>query len=87
VLSDPLEFVVKPTEELTVSLYVLSAAASTLHGVGLQTAYLASGDVTGAASLPAAEKDDSRYFLTDVETADCRICCGSNHRGSRGFDH
>ncbi len=69
VLSDPIEFPVAAMDELAVSLYVPAAAVSTIHGVGLQTAYLASGDVTGAVSLPASEVDDSRYFLTDVETA------------------
>jgi lysophospholipase L1-like esterase len=69
VLSDPIEFPVGAMEELAVSIYVPAAAATTLHGVGLQTAYLAKGEVTGAASLPAAETDDSRYFLTDVEAA------------------
>ena len=69
VLSDPVEFTVNPIEELAVSIYVRGAAASTIHGVGLQTAYLMRGDDTDAISLPAAERDDSRYFLTDVETA------------------
>jgi lysophospholipase L1-like esterase len=69
VVSDAVEFPVDPMEELVVSVYVPSAAATTIHTVGLQTAYLASGDVTGATSLPAGETDDSRYFLTDVEIA------------------
>jgi lysophospholipase L1-like esterase len=69
VLSDPIEFPVGTMQDLAVSIYVPAAAATTLHGVGLQTAYLAKGEVTGAASLPAAETDDSRYFLTDVEAA------------------
>jgi lysophospholipase L1-like esterase len=68
VLSDPVEFPVSALEDLAVSIYVAAAAATTLHGVGLQTAYLAKGDATNAASLPEAETDDSRYFLTDVET-------------------
>jgi lysophospholipase L1-like esterase len=69
VLSDPIEFPVGGLEELAISIYIPAAGATTIHGVGLQTAYLAKGEVTGAASLPAAETDDSRYFLTDVETA------------------
>jgi len=69
VLSDPVEFPAAPLEDLAISIYVPAAATTTLHGVGLQTAYLAKGDLTGAASLPGAETDDSRYFLTDVETA------------------
>jgi lysophospholipase L1-like esterase len=67
VLSDPVEFPVHAMEELSVSLYVPNAGASTVHSVGLQTMYFAGGDLTGAASLPVGETDDSRYFLTDVE--------------------
>lgn len=69
VLSDPVQFPVRALEELAVSLYVPDAAAATIHSVGLQTVYFANGEVTGAASLPAGETDDSRYFLTDVEVA------------------
>jgi lysophospholipase L1-like esterase len=69
VLSDPVEFPLAALEELAVSIYVPAAAATTIHSVGLQTAYLANGEVTGAASLAASEMDDSRYFLTDVEIA------------------
>jgi len=69
VLSDPVEFPVNSMDELVVSVYVPSAAAATIHTVGLQTAYFASGDVTGAPSLPDGDTDDSRYFLTDVEIA------------------
>jgi lysophospholipase L1-like esterase len=69
VLSDPVEFTVNPMDELVVSVYVPSAAATTIHTVGMQTAYFASGDVTGAAALPGSETDDSRYFLTDIEIA------------------
>ena len=67
VLSDPVEFPVNSLDELVVSVYVPSAAATTIHTVGMQTAYLASGEVTGAAALPDSETDDSRYFLTDME--------------------
>ena len=69
VLSDPVEFPVNSLDELVVSVYVPSAAATTIHTVGMQTAYLASGEVTGAAALPDSETDDSRYFLTDMEIA------------------
>jgi lysophospholipase L1-like esterase len=69
VLSDPIEFPVNPLDELVVSVYVPSAAATTIHTVGMQTGYIASGDVTGAATLPNSETDDSRYFLTDIEIA------------------
>ena len=50
-------------------MYVVdSSKASTLHGVGMQTAYIANGDVTAATKLAGSETDTSRYFLT-VEVA------------------
>jgi lysophospholipase L1-like esterase len=76
VLSDPVAFPVAALEQLAISLYVVdSGKASTWHGVGMQTAYIANGDVTAAPKLTASETDTSRYFLTDVEvaaTADAR---------------
>ena len=76
VLTDPVAFPVAALEQLAISMYVVdSSKASTLHGVGLQTAYIANGDVTAAMNLAGSETDTSRYFLTDVEvaaTADAR---------------
>lgn len=67
-LSDPVALPVRALEDLAVSLYVPEAIdASTIHGVAMQVAYLASGDVTAAEKLVKAETDDSRFFLTDVE--------------------
>jgi lysophospholipase L1-like esterase len=68
-LSDPLEFPVKALAQLAVSIHVRhDGGTSTIHGTGLQTAYLASGDAT-AATFVTGETDDSRYFLTDIEVA------------------
>jgi lysophospholipase L1-like esterase len=69
VLSDPVDMRVGALQDLAVSFYLpAGAAVSTLHGAGMQTAYLtAAGDATAAASIEAAQTDDSRYFLTDVE--------------------
>jgi lysophospholipase L1-like esterase len=69
VLSDPVDFPVASMDELAVTFYIDNTAATTLHGVGLQTAYIADGNVTGAASLPVGDTDDSRYYLTDVDVA------------------
>jgi lysophospholipase L1-like esterase len=68
-LSDPVDLTVAALQPLAVSLYLPApVAVSTVHGFGLQTAYLqASGDATGAADFPSTAKDDSRYFLSDVE--------------------
>jgi lysophospholipase L1-like esterase len=73
VLSDPVEFPIAALEQLAISLHVVdSGKASTLHGVGMQTAYLANGEVTAARTLASSETDTSRYFLTDVEVAAVR---------------
>jgi lysophospholipase L1-like esterase len=70
-LSDPVAMDVAALQELAVSLYLPQGTGpSTVHGIGLQTAYLVEGDdLTAAPSLPPGETDDSRYFLTDVEVA------------------
>jgi lysophospholipase L1-like esterase len=56
-------------QELAVSLYLPQGSArATLHGEGLQLAYLARGaDLTAAAVMPATETDDSRYFVASVD--------------------
>lgn len=70
VLSDPVIMPVQALEDLAISLYLpAGASASTLHGEGGQTAYLADGDLTAAAALPNARTELSRYFLSDVEVA------------------
>lgn len=67
-LSDAVTLPVSALEQLSVSLFVPTAIeAATIHGVGIQNAYLAAGDSTAAATLGKTETDTSRYFLTDVE--------------------
>jgi len=69
ILSDPADLAVLPLQQLAVSIYLPQGAASpTLHGTGLQTAYLAQArDATASIPFPVGSTDDSRYFLTDVE--------------------
>jgi lysophospholipase L1-like esterase len=70
ILSDPVAFPVTAFEQLAISSYIVdSSTASTLHGVGMQTAYIANGEVTAARKLAGSEKDTSRYFLTEVDVA------------------
>lgn len=71
VLSDPVQMDVPALQELAVSIYLPSGSGpATLHGAGLQTAYIAPGvDATAASSFPSGATDDSRYFLTDIEVA------------------
>ena len=67
-LSDPVAFPVVALQELAVSFYLPSrVAASTVHGVGLQTAFITPGDQVAAAVWSNADTDTSRFFLTDVE--------------------
>lgn len=71
-LSDPVEVPVAALQELAVSLYLPAGAERpTVHGVGNQTVFFATGDATAAPEFPASdgEPDDSRYFLTDLEVA------------------
>ncbi|MDC0667101.1 SGNH/GDSL hydrolase family protein [Nannocystis radixulma] len=71
VLSDAIASPVAALEELAVSLYLPGGTpASTVHQVGNQTVFLATGDTTAAIEFtPEGEADDTRYFLTDVEVA------------------
>jgi lysophospholipase L1-like esterase/glyoxylase-like metal-dependent hydrolase (beta-lactamase superfamily II) len=70
VLSDAVALPVTALEQLAISLYVVdSGRATTWHGVGMQTAYIASGDLTAATKMAGSETDTSRYILTDVEVA------------------
>lgn len=68
-LSDPVTLPVAAFEELAVSLYLPEGAVtSTIHSVGNQTVYIVPArDMTAAATLPAGDTDDSRYFLSDVD--------------------
>jgi len=67
-LSDPVGMALPALSALSVSLYLpQDVAVPTLHGSGMQTAFITPGDLTAAPDLPAAKTDDSRYFLTEVE--------------------
>jgi lysophospholipase L1-like esterase len=68
--SDAAPFAVDALQELAISFYLPSPSGpSTSHTVGMQTAYIVRGDETSATTLPQAETDGTRYFLTDVEVA------------------
>ena len=75
VLSDPVALEVPALSDLAVSIYLpVTAVADTNHALALQTSYIASGDVTGAASLPGATTTTSWNFLTGVDVS-------TGHRG------
>ena len=68
VLSDSIEMPVPALADLAVSMYIPGeVAVSSVHGAGMQTAFIVSGDAGAALDLPNAQEDDRRYFLTDVE--------------------
>ncbi len=68
-LSDPISMPVDRLTSLAVSIYVTSATVPTsLHTLGQQTGYIASGDVTSAADLTSGSTTtQSRYLLSGVD--------------------
>lgn len=75
--SDAVALPVGALEELVVSLYLpQGVAAPTVHQVGNQTVFLASGDATSAIGFaPEGEEDDTRYFLTGIDVAAAANAC------------
>lgn len=54
-LSDPVDLQVQPLSKLAISLYLPEQVdACTCHGTSVETGYVGSGDMTAAASIPAA---------------------------------
>jgi lysophospholipase L1-like esterase len=68
-LSDPVRLHVQALQDLDVSVYLPTATGSaTLHSLGRQTTYVASGDQTGDGSGSAyATLDQSWYFIDAVD--------------------
>lgn len=67
VLSDPVELTVAPLGSLAVSLYLPAITpTATWHNDARQTAYIAAGNATGAADLPADKTITSRLFLSGL---------------------
>ena len=86
-LSDPVRLHVPALQELAVSVYLPTATGSaTLHSLGRQTTYAASGDHTGDSSGSAyATLDQSWYFIDAVD-----VLPQPEVRGTlvaRGLDH
>ena len=70
VLSDPLMLPLHGLDELALSLYFPAGAmASTIHGDGAQTAFIADGNAAAAEKFPAGKTTRKRFFLSDVEVA------------------
>ena len=67
-LSDPLDMSVPALSKLAISLYLPDQVdACTCHGTGMETGYVAAGDMSGAAALPGATKLAVRALLSAVE--------------------
>jgi hypothetical protein len=71
VVSDPLDFDLKPRSNLTVTLYPADGQASnavTSHPGSRTTSHLLAGDHVDAQDLPGATPTDHWYLLSGVET-------------------
>lgn len=70
VVSDPLDFGLRPATNLTVTTYLADGQASlalTSHPGSRTTSYLRTGDGTGEQDLPGATPVNHWYLLSDVE--------------------
>jgi lysophospholipase L1-like esterase len=68
-ISDPVNLDVPAASDLAVSVYIPeSAAADTMHSVGLHTTYISKeGDTAAAPTIVDATTTQSFYFLTNVD--------------------
>jgi lysophospholipase L1-like esterase len=70
-VSDPIEFHVPRLADVAISFYIPKATtASTYHGSGFQTSYIADGDVSGDVSLSGVKTTRSYYFLINLDVQD-----------------
>ena len=69
VMTDAVHMSVMPLQELALSLFFAEGTGiSTIHSTGMQTAYISNGDDQSAMTTARVDsKDDSRYFVTDIE--------------------
>jgi lysophospholipase L1-like esterase len=69
-VSDPVDLALAPLTELAVSLYLPeSSDTRARHELGLNTTYVASGNVVSAANLQATETNRSYFWLAGIEVA------------------
>jgi lysophospholipase L1-like esterase len=70
-ISDPVNLDVPASSDLAVSIYIPdTAAADTMHAVGLHTTYISKeGDATAQGAIADATTAQSFYFLTNVDVA------------------
>jgi lysophospholipase L1-like esterase len=66
-VSDPVAMSVPALSDVAVSMYLpQSTGSSTYHAQGTATNYIASGDVSGNATLSGAQTTNSYFFLTNL---------------------
>ncbi len=69
-LSDPVDLPVEPLSTLAISLFVPRATGpSVTHPLGVQTAFVVSGDKVAETSLEGAETSLERFYVSGVEVA------------------
>jgi lysophospholipase L1-like esterase len=67
-VSDSIAFPVTALSDVSISMYIPEPVASaTSHQLGLQTNYVASGDVSGDATLTNPQTNGSYYFLVNLD--------------------
>jgi lysophospholipase L1-like esterase len=70
-VSDPIEFQVPRLADVAISFYLpRETTASTFHGSGFQTSYIADGDVSGGVSLSGVKTTQSYHFLINLDVHD-----------------
>jgi lysophospholipase L1-like esterase len=68
VISDPVDFRVPRLADVAISIYLpKSTGLATCHPSGLQTSYIADGNVSGSTSLSSVRKTQNYYFLTNLD--------------------
>ena len=67
-ISDTVNAAIPASGNIAISFYLpASTGASTYHSTALQTSYIASGDVSGAAGLSGPASTTNNYFLTALD--------------------
>ncbi|MCU1295388.1 MAG: lipolytic protein family, partial [Bryobacterales bacterium] len=67
-VSDPVSFAVPPLADLAISMYLPEATGPpTFNPAAHQTSYIASGDLSGNATLPNAADTASWYFIANLD--------------------
>ncbi len=67
-VSDAVSFAVTALADVSISFYLpCSTGPATSHGLGEQTNYVASGDVSGNATLTNPQTNGSYYFLVNLD--------------------